>query len=294
MGRTTRTTRSNGNVQGPIAPQESTFANHLAEGVLKDSDSSQGLHDLSSSDYSASLPHSDSDSSDDDAVDIPYRHVEDRTDVATKRTKPSEQKDPGPSVRVRTMAEVQAAINAQVEDRVDLVPSVPWAAAAAEHQQSKSKAAISTPSTGQKRTATVAQLNMESPTRVEGAVPGRRRSNGTPAAKVVNEEQPAKRRKSGSSLARTRESTTRATPKLKNGGLPFNSTWYNSPLEDPEVYRMKDKAYALGVYNDLVDIITRATEDHGRIKAALLKKGSCRSRMRSRMRRTCLRWSERT
>lgn len=40
-----------------------------------------------------------------------------------------------------------------------------------------------------------------------------------------------------------------------------------------KVYRMKDKAYALDTYNDLADIIARATEDHDRMKAAMLKKG---------------------
>jgi hypothetical protein len=36
---------------------------------------------------------------------------------------------------------------------------------------------------------------------------------------------------------------------------------------------MKDKDYALDTYNDLADLIARVTEDHGRMKAALLKKG---------------------
>lgn len=36
---------------------------------------------------------------------------------------------------------------------------------------------------------------------------------------------------------------------------------------------MKDKVYALDTYNDLADIIARATEDHDCMKAALLKKG---------------------
>ncbi|KAJ5822512.1 hypothetical protein N7447_004852 [Penicillium robsamsonii] len=55
--------------------------------------------------------------------------------------------------------------------------------------------------------------------------------------------------------------------------LSFNNTWYSSPLEDPEVYRMKDKSYALDTYSDLADILARVAEDHGRMKAALLKKG---------------------
>lgn len=121
-------------------------------------------------------------------------------------------------------------------------------------------------------------------------------SKGTSATpKGADEEQPAKRRKSEVGPAKAGEGATKdkpkrrksevgptkpsegatkdAPPKLKNGGLPFNTTWYNSPLEDPEVYRMKDKAYALDTYNDLAEIIARATEDHGRMKAALLKKG---------------------
>jgi hypothetical protein len=118
----------------------------------------------------------------------------------------------------------------------------------------------------------------------------------TPATpKVADKEQPAKRRKSEAGPANASEGTTKdepkrrksevapakasegaskdAPPKLKNGGLPFNATWYNSPLEDPKVYSMKDKDYALDTYNDLADLIARVTEDHGRMKTALLKKG---------------------
>lgn len=111
----------------------------------------------------------------------------------------------------------------------------------------------------------------------------------------ADEEQPARRRKSELGRAKASEGITKdipkrrksevgpmktgegapkdAPPKLKNGGLPFNATWYNSPLEDPKVYRMKDKGYALGTYRDLADIIARATEDHARMKEALRKKG---------------------
>ncbi|CAG8024602.1 unnamed protein product [Penicillium nalgiovense] len=120
-----------------------------------------------------------------------------------------------------------------------------------------------------------------------------KRTSATP--KVADKEQPAKRRKSEAGPAKVSEGTAKdepkrrkseiapakasegaskdAPPKLKNGGLPFNATWYNSPLEEPKVYRMKDKDYALDTYNDLADLIARVTEDHGRMKAALLKKG---------------------
>ncbi|KAJ5598715.1 hypothetical protein N7537_008799 [Penicillium hordei] len=100
-------------------------------------------------------------------------------------------------------------------------------------------------------------------------------SKGTPATpEDVDEEQPAKRRKSEGGPTKTRECATKdAPPKLKNGGLPFNATWYNSPLEHPKVYGMKDKAYVLDTYRDLADIIARVTEDHGRMKASLIKKG---------------------
>ncbi|OQE34803.1 hypothetical protein PENCOP_c015G06460 [Penicillium coprophilum] len=66
-------------------------------------------------------------------------------------------------------------------------------------------------------------------------------------------------------------SVSQGAPELKNGGLPFSSTWYTSPLEDPRVYRMKDKVYAMETFNDLVDIIAQATEDQRRMKAALMK-----------------------
>ncbi|KAJ5201065.1 hypothetical protein N7449_005868 [Penicillium cf. viridicatum] len=110
----------------------------------------------------------------------------------------------------------------------------------------------------------------------------------TPATREdADEEQPAKRRKSELGRAKDSEGITKNTPKRrksevgptktsegatkdappkpKNGGLPFNATWYNSPLEDPKVYCMKDKVYTLDTYNDLADIIARATEDHDRI-----------------------------
>lgn len=61
--------------------------------------------------------------------------------------------------------------------------------------------------------------------------------------------------------------------KLKNGGLPFNGHWYHSPLEDPDVYRMQDKAQAIKTFNELAQVVARATEDYGRMKAALLLKG---------------------
>ena len=81
-----------------------------------------------------------------------------------------------------------------------------------------------------------------------------------------------KGRKSGFGPAKASMVATRdAPPKLKNGGLPFNATWYNSPLEDPEVYRMKDKDYAIDTYNDPAAVIARATEDHSQMKAALLR-----------------------
>jgi hypothetical protein len=73
--------------------------------------------------------------------------------------------------------------------------------------------------------------------------------------------------------AKANEGATKEPPRLKNGGLPFNTTWYKSPLENPEVYSMKDKAYALDTYNDLADILARVTEDQNRMKAALVKKG---------------------
>ena len=38
-----------------------------------------------------------------------------------------------------------------------------------------------------------------------------------------------------------------------------------------KVYRMKDKDYALDTHSDLADLIARVTEDHDRMKAALLK-----------------------
>ncbi|CDM37125.1 hypothetical protein DTO013E5_9444 [Penicillium roqueforti] len=133
------------------------------------------------------------------------------------------------------------------------------------------------------------------PTIGSSRVRGSTVSNGTPATQDIDEEQPAKRRKSNVGPIRVSRGTTKdapkrrkpepgpakpsggatkdAPPKLKNGGLPFNTTWYNSPLEDPEVYRMKDKGHAIDTYNDLAAIIARATEDYSRMKAALLRKG---------------------
>ncbi|KGO49027.1 hypothetical protein PEX1_078950 [Penicillium expansum] len=126
---------------------------------------------------------------------------------------------------------------------------------------------------------TPSQRGLRSPTiqRAEATsrVRGNAVSKGTPATpKDTDEEQPAKRRKSAVGPTKASENATKDTPpKLKNGGLPFNTIWYNSPFEDPEVYRMKDKAHALDTYNDLAEIIARVTEDHSRMKAALLKKG---------------------
>lgn len=93
--------------------KESIFENHLAEAILKSSDSSE----LSSPNYPGSLQGSEYGSSDDDAGDYPYRNDgEDGTQVVITRTNPSAKKDPGPSVRVRTAAELDAVIKAQVED----------------------------------------------------------------------------------------------------------------------------------------------------------------------------------
>lgn len=100
---------------------------------------------------------------------------------------------------------------------------------------------------------------------------GRKRPGTTPDD--AGEENPVKSRKFKVGPVNPSEGAAKdAPPKLKNGGLPFNATWYNSPLEDPEVYRMKDKAYALGTYRDLGDIIARATEDQARMKAAMINK----------------------
>ncbi|KAJ5392888.1 hypothetical protein N7465_011862 [Penicillium sp. CMV-2018d] len=84
--------------------------------------------------------------------------------------------------------------------------------------------------------------------------------NMTPASsKDAAEENPPKGRKLKIGPVNPSEGAAKdAPPKLKNGGLPFNATWYNSPLEDPKVYRMKDKVYALDTYRDLADIIARA------------------------------------
>lgn len=93
-------------------------------------------------------------------------------------------------------------------------------------------------------------------------------------SKDADEENPPKRRKLKVCPVNPNEGAAKdAPPKLKNGGLPFNATWYKSPLEDPKLYDMKDKAYALDTYRDLADTIARATEDHDRMKAAMLKKG---------------------
>lgn len=107
------------------APEKNIFAHGLAEATLNDSDSphlrQDGLERSPSPNDPHFLHHVDSDSSDDDAVDIPYRNEEDGTDVrvgVTRRTKPSADKqDLGPSVRDRTTAELEAIMEAQVEDR---------------------------------------------------------------------------------------------------------------------------------------------------------------------------------
>ncbi|OQE16262.1 hypothetical protein PENFLA_c028G00081 [Penicillium flavigenum] len=108
-----RATRFNGNVQEPVS-QESIFVNNLAEAIAKCSNSSE----LSSPNYPGFLQGSDSDSSDDDVVDYPYQpDGEDGTSASvTTRTNPSAEEDPGPSVRARTAAELDAVIEAQVED----------------------------------------------------------------------------------------------------------------------------------------------------------------------------------
>ncbi|KAJ5500998.1 hypothetical protein N7527_012119 [Penicillium freii] len=168
--------------------------------------------------------------------------------------------------------------------RPDLFPNVPeWVIAAVTERQpsspllhtyygAKDTAAArmpAKPTTSRKRPATT-------PEDADEKQPARRRKSELGRAKPsegIAKETP-KRRKSEVDPTKTSEGATEhAPPKLKNGGLPFNTTWYNSPLEDPKVYRMKDKAYALDTYRDLADIIARATEDHDRMKAALLKKG---------------------
>jgi hypothetical protein len=461
--------------------KESIFENHLAEAILKSSDSSE----LSSPNYPGSLQGSEYDSSDDDAGDYPYRNDgEDGTQVVITRTNPSAKKDPGPSVRVRTAAELDAVIKAQVEDgeyhihsfffskalafanrlvtkasfpgldttglpllrnfltafeqkirnllpqrteldwkkgvrrpvrsavarraahgqlcgvsapadqkctacaqgrgtfehcRIVFVDNeaqwmrscascafsgtghkcsfrrsspTPWTnygktdvrtgseqsgdvpswviAAVAERRPSsplpqkryagKDAAATGKPAkltSSRKRSAAVANLNTEqvdqapelaaheytpsrheipsSPIQPAKETPRVREAAVLKRTPVADKEQPAKRRKSEAGPANASEGTTKdepkrrksevvpakasegtakdEPPKLKNGGLPFNATWYNSPLEDPKVYSMKDKDYALDTYNDLADLIARVTEDHGRMKAALLKKG---------------------
>ncbi|CAI7566253.1 unnamed protein product [Penicillium viridicatum] len=371
----------------PSAPEQSIFAHGLASAILKDSDSphlrQDGLERSPSPNY-----HADSDSSDDDAVDIPYRNDEDGSDVrvgVTRRTKPSaansaDKPDPGPSVRDRTTAELEAIMEAQVEDpsipgldstglpllrnfmtafekkfrdmhpkrteldwkkgvrrparsavarraaqgqlcgveapadqkctacakgkgtfehcRIvfaknqaqwdwacpDLFPNVPeWVIAAVTERQpsspllhtyygAKDTAAArmyAKLTTSRKRPATTPEdADEKQPPRLRKLELGRAK-----ASEGIAKETP-KRRKSEVGPTGTSEGATKdAPPKLKNGGLPFNATWYNSPLEDPKVYRMKDKAYALDTYRDLADIIARATEDHDRMKAALLKKG---------------------
>ncbi|KAF4767127.1 hypothetical protein HAV15_009895 [Penicillium sp. str.  len=99
--------------------------------------------------------------------------------------------------------------------------------------------------------------------------------NVTPAgSNDADEENPPKRRKFQVGPVNPGEGAAKDAPlKLKNGGLPFNPTWYKSPLEDPKVYGTEDKAYALDTYRDLADIIARVTEDHARMKEAMLEKG---------------------
>ncbi|KAJ5973031.1 uncharacterized protein N7479_002949 [Penicillium vulpinum] len=164
--------------------------------------------------------------------------------------------------------------------RLQALLNVPWAVAPVpKNQPLINEGFIPTKSTGQKRPAAAAELDLQSSInrRIRDTFHGHRHSisNGTPVApNTANKEQHVKRRKSEVALAKPSRSATKdAPPKLKNGGLPFNNTWYNSPLEDPEVYRMKHKAYVIDAYNDLAGIIARTTEDHGRMKAALVKKG---------------------
>ena len=114
MGREIRFKR---NSRGSIALQDSMLTNNLAQAIIKSSDSSP----ISSNPLQAS----ESDSSDDDATDYPYQtNGEYGTDVATMTRKPAAQKeDPGPSVRARTAAELDATIKAQVEDREHYIHS---------------------------------------------------------------------------------------------------------------------------------------------------------------------------
>lgn len=120
-----RLTRSIPQSASTEPPERNIFVHGLAEAVLRDSDSPHSRHhELEKSpspDHPDFLEQTDSDSSDDDAVDIPYRiDEEDEPDVSvgiSRRTKSSATKqDPGPSVRVRTPAELDAVIETQVED----------------------------------------------------------------------------------------------------------------------------------------------------------------------------------
>ncbi|KAJ5973030.1 uncharacterized protein N7479_002948 [Penicillium vulpinum] len=436
--------------ESSASSEETMLVHGLAEAILKSPDSTlrqYGLDDRSSSPNYPAFLQPDSDISDEDAGDIPYRNDgEDKISVEdTNRMKPSVEEDPGPSVRFRTAAELEAAIEAQVEDtsisgldttglpllrnfltsfdmrlrdlhperteldwrkqrrptrsavsrraaqgqlcgveapadqactnctqergtfkhcrivfvdneaqwtwacancifvsgghkcsfRPDISPNVPsWVVAAVTERQPSSpllqkyygkkdtatahQSAKST--TSRKRSTAVAQLTPEqidqasdlethehvasrhephSPT-IQRAKRTARVSRNTvskgTAPKYSYEEKPAKRRKSeicptkasgcvtknvlkrcksevGPSTASKCANKGATPPKLKNGGLSFNATWYSSPLEDPEVYRMKDKAYAIDTFNDIADIMARVKEDHSRMKEALLKKG---------------------
>ncbi|KAJ5173598.1 uncharacterized protein N7500_001529 [Penicillium coprophilum] len=89
----------------------------------------------------------------------------------------------------------------------------------------------------------------------------------------ADEKTRLKRRRSEVGPATPSGSVSQSAPELKNGGLPFSSIRYTSPLEDPRVYHMKDKAYTMETFNDLVDIIARAREDQRRMKTALIKNG---------------------
>jgi len=141
------------------------------------------------------------------------------------------------------------------------------------------------------RRNTVSKSTPVAPKGIDKENPAKRRKSDVGPSKASVPDT-AKRRRSEVAPARTSEGATTDTakqpgvaptkanegaakdaPKLKNGGLPFNMAWYNSPLEKPEVYRMKDKSYALDTYNDLADILARITEDQSRMKAALVRKG---------------------
>ncbi|KAJ5780177.1 hypothetical protein N7457_005337 [Penicillium paradoxum] len=91
-----------------------------------------------------------------------------------------------------------------------------------------------------------------------------------PPKATLGGERPQKKRRIDASA---QDFDGRVPGKLKNGGLDFNDTWYRSPIEDPDVYRMKDKTFALTTYHDIAQILERVKEDHQRLKLALLEKG---------------------